>query len=50
VDVQLMTEHLSTLGAVEIAREDFLQALTVEADVLCRLRCDRLPVSRLAAG
>jgi len=50
LDVQLMTEHLRSLGAVSIAREDFLQALEVEARNPCRLPSDRRPVSRLAAG
>jgi len=50
LDVQLMTEHLRSLGAVEIRRDDFREVLTVEADRPCLLRQDRLPVSRLAAG
>jgi len=49
LDVQLMTDHLRSLGAVDIRREDFLEVLTVEAHRRCLLRLDRLPVSRLAA-
>jgi leucyl/phenylalanyl-tRNA--protein transferase len=49
VDVQIMTEHLRSLGAVEVARADFLAALSAEEHHPCRLRRDALPVSRLAA-
>jgi leucyl/phenylalanyl-tRNA--protein transferase len=49
VDVQLPTEHLRSLGAVEIAREDLLRILDREAGRDVRMRSDRLPASRLAA-
>lgn len=50
VDAQIPTEHLRSLGAVEIAREAFLRLLRSEAEHRCLMRADRLPVSRLAAG
>jgi leucyl/phenylalanyl-tRNA---protein transferase len=49
VDAQLMTDHLRSLGAIDIARDDFLDALSLERSDAARLRRDRLPVSRLAA-
>jgi leucyl/phenylalanyl-tRNA--protein transferase len=49
VDVQIMTDHLRSLGAVHISRDDFLGALAVEGRTPCRLTVDREPVSRLAA-
>jgi len=49
VDVQIMTEHLRSLGVVEISREDFLVALGAEAARPCRLERSPKPVSRLAA-
>jgi leucyl/phenylalanyl-tRNA--protein transferase len=49
VDAQLMTEHLGSLGAIGIGRDDFLEALSVERAGSARLRRDRLGVSRLAA-
>jgi len=49
VDVQLPTEHLTSLGAVEIARREFARLLAHEAGRDCRMRRDRLPVSRLTA-
>jgi leucyl/phenylalanyl-tRNA--protein transferase len=49
VDVQLPTDHLRSLGAVEIARDDLLRTLDREAGRDVRMRCDRLPASRLAA-
>lgn len=49
VDAQLMTDHLASLGATGVAREDFLEALSVERPGAARLRRDPLPVSRLAA-
>jgi len=49
IDVQLPTEHLRSLGAVEIPRTDFLAMLVREAGRDCRMRSDRLPASRLAA-
>ncbi len=50
LDVQIMTDHLRSLGAVEIARPDFLAALRVEERRSCQLDRERRPVSRLAAG
>ena len=50
VDAQLMTDHLRSLGATEIDREDFLEALAVERAGRCRISRQRRPVSRLAAG
>lgn len=48
IDVQLPTEHLTSLGAVELARDEFLRRLyEVRDDPVC-VRTDRLPVSRLA--
>ena len=49
VDVQLPTDHLRSLGAVDIARTDFLRLLGREAGRDCRMLTGRLPVSRLAA-
>jgi leucyl/phenylalanyl-tRNA--protein transferase len=49
-DVQLATDHLRTLGAVEIARADYLAALRTVRDDDVRLVTDRLPVSRLASA
>jgi leucyl/phenylalanyl-tRNA--protein transferase len=49
VDVQVQTEHLRSLGAVEVPREDFLRLLEREAGRPCLMRSDRMPVSRLAA-
>ena len=50
LDVQLQTEHLTSLGAVEIPRADFLRLLGREAGRECRMRTDELPVSRLGAA
>jgi len=50
LDVQLMTDHLRSLGATEVPREDFLGALATEAHQSCLMHRERLPVSRLAAG
>ena len=50
VDVQLPTDHLASLGAVPVPREDFLRLLAREAGRSCLMRTDRLPVSRLAAA
>lgn len=47
LDVQLPTEHLSSMGAVEMARDRFLALLASVRDRLVRVRVDRLPVSRL---
>jgi leucyl/phenylalanyl-tRNA---protein transferase len=49
IDVQLPTEHLRSLGALPVARDDFLRILRHEAGRPCLMRSDRLPVSRLAA-
>jgi len=48
IDVQLPTEHLTRLGAVEIRREDFITRLTALRDCPTPVLLDRLPVSRLA--
>jgi leucyl/phenylalanyl-tRNA--protein transferase len=50
VDAQIMTEHLRSLGAVGIPREDFIEALAAEARNPCRLPREPRAVSRLAAG
>jgi leucyl/phenylalanyl-tRNA--protein transferase len=49
VDAQLMTDHLASLGAVAVTRDDFLDALAVDRATPVRLGRDRLLVSRLAA-
>jgi len=49
VDVQLPTDHLRSLGAELMPREEFLALLAVEARRPCRLRADRRPVTRLTA-
>jgi leucyl/phenylalanyl-tRNA--protein transferase len=49
IDVQLPTDHLRSLGAVAVPREDFLRLLAREQGRSCLMRSDRLPVSRLAA-
>jgi leucyl/phenylalanyl-tRNA--protein transferase len=49
LDVQVGTPHLESLGAVDIARGDFLRLLEREAGRPCLMRSDPLPVSRLAA-
>ena len=48
VDVQLPTEHLTRLGAVEIPRVEYLSRLEAVGDVHVPVILDRLPVSRLA--
>ena len=48
VDVQLPTAHLASMGAVELARDVFLELLAQVRDRVVRMRVDRLPVSRLA--
>jgi leucyl/phenylalanyl-tRNA--protein transferase len=50
VDVQIMTEHLRSLGAHEVPREEFLALLARVGGDPCRLRAERRPVSRLAAA
>lgn len=49
IDVQLPTDHLRSLGAVEVPRSEFLRLLSRSASEECLMRSDRLPVSRLAA-
>ena len=48
VDVQLTTEHLAAMGAVDVDRASFILALTGHRDDDVRLVRDRRPVSRLA--
>jgi leucyl/phenylalanyl-tRNA--protein transferase len=50
VDVQLPTEHLFAMGAVEVPRSRFLFLLAEARDRVVSIRLDRLPVSRLAEG
>ena len=48
VDVQLPTEHLTRMGAVEVPRVEFLVRLHAVRDRHVPILLDRLPVSRLA--
>ncbi len=48
VDVQLLTDHLASLGAIAIGRPLFLDLLVEVRDDDVRLVTDRLPVDRLA--
>ena len=48
VDVQLVTDHLASLGAIPIGRSLFLELLHELRDDDVRLASDRLPASRLA--
>jgi len=48
IDVQMSTDHLATLGVVELARPQFLDWLARVRDDPVRVARDRLPVSRLA--
>lgn len=48
VDVQLPTEHLASLGAIEVPREVYLARLEAVRDAFVPIVLDRLPVSRLA--
>ncbi len=48
VDVQIPTDHLRRMGAVERARTDFLDDLADVRDDEVRFRTDRQPVDRLA--
>jgi len=48
VDVQLPTDHLTWLGAADMARADFLSRLAAVRDGHVPVLLDRLPVSRLA--
>ncbi len=47
VDVQLPTPHLTSLGAVEVARTTFLATLAAQRDREVRMPVRREPVSRL---
>ncbi|MDQ4068300.1 MAG: leucyl/phenylalanyl-tRNA--protein transferase, partial [Actinomycetota bacterium] len=47
VDVQMATEHLSSLGAVEVPRAEYLARLAAVRDQHVPVELDRLPVSRL---
>jgi leucyl/phenylalanyl-tRNA---protein transferase len=49
VDVQQDTEHLASLGAVLVRREEYLAVLAGLRDVPVRLPAGRRPVARLAA-
>jgi leucyl/phenylalanyl-tRNA--protein transferase len=48
VDVQLPTEHLTSLGAVTVPRAEYLSRLESVRDHHVPVLLDRLPVSRLA--
>ena len=48
IDVQLPTEHLASMGAVEVPRGRFLDDLAVWRERHVRLPTERRPVSRLA--
>jgi leucyl/phenylalanyl-tRNA--protein transferase len=48
VDVQLPTGHLTSLGAVELGRAEFLTRLEAVRARHVPVLLDRLPVSRLA--
>ncbi len=50
VDVQLTTEHLASMGAVEVPRDRFLSELAVARDHDVRMRAGRRPVARLVAA
>jgi leucyl/phenylalanyl-tRNA---protein transferase len=47
VDVEMVTDHLASLGAVEMARDRFLRLLARVRDDAVHLALDRRPVSRL---
>ena len=49
IDVQLVTEHLASMGACEVPRARFLRRLGELRDDDVRLPEDRRPVARLAA-
>ena len=49
VDVQLMTDHLRSLGAAEVPRARFLEVLSSELEVDVRIGRERQAVSRLVA-
>jgi leucyl/phenylalanyl-tRNA--protein transferase len=48
IDVQLVTEHLATLGARPMPRREYLSLLRGVRDTAVRLPSDRRPVARLA--
>lgn len=48
IDVQLPTEHLATMGAVEVERPAFLGQLAEVRDCVVCMETGELPVSRLA--
>jgi leucyl/phenylalanyl-tRNA---protein transferase len=48
IDVQLTTEHLVSLGARDLARDDYLRLLAAGRDADVRLAADRRRVDRLA--
>jgi leucyl/phenylalanyl-tRNA--protein transferase len=48
IDVQLPTPHLTSLGAVEVPRAEFLRRLEAVRDHHVPVILDRLPVDRLA--
>jgi leucyl/phenylalanyl-tRNA---protein transferase len=50
LDVQLPTDHLASMGAVELPGDRFLELLASVRDRVVRMRVDRLPVNRLATG
>jgi leucyl/phenylalanyl-tRNA--protein transferase len=50
VDVQLPTDHLTGLGAVEVPRDAFLALLDQVRDRPAPIVLDRLPVNRLATS
>lgn len=50
VDVQVLTPHLASLGAVEVPRDDYLDALHGARDRDVRMLTTRLPIARLATG
>lgn len=49
IDVQIVTPHLASLGAVAIPRATFLRILAAHRDDSVTLARDRRPVSRLVA-
>ncbi len=50
IDVQLVTEHLASMGALAIPRPLFLELLEELRDDQILLPCDRRPVARLASA
>jgi leucyl/phenylalanyl-tRNA--protein transferase len=47
LDVQIVTEHLRSMGAVEVSRQTFLERLAEVRERAVRLVLDRRPVARL---